>query len=85
MSEVQTDHCANKVETVLMDKNGNVEVVVPNLRRRRTRSFSRAESIVTEEEKIRRAQPDKPWVQGQSRKKFQSKLSCYSTLKLTIR
>jgi hypothetical protein len=30
--------------------------------RRRCRSFSKAETIVTEEEKLRRAQPDKPSV-----------------------
>jgi hypothetical protein len=29
---------------------------------RRCRSTSKAETIVTEEEKMRRAQPDKPWV-----------------------
>jgi hypothetical protein len=32
----------------------------PVLKRRRCRSLSKAENIVTEEEKIRRAQPDKP-------------------------
>jgi hypothetical protein len=32
----------------------------PKLRRRRCRSLSKAENIVTEEEKIRRSQPDKP-------------------------
>ena len=62
MSEAQTDVGTAGVESVLKGKNGNVEVVNPSLRRRRSRSFSKAESIVTEEEKIRRAQPDKPWV-----------------------
>jgi hypothetical protein len=38
----------------------NVAHTFPVLRRRRCRSLSKAENIVTEEEKIRRAQPDKP-------------------------
>jgi len=60
MSEVESDTPTAGVEPLLTGKSGIAEVVVPNLRRRRSRSFSRAESIVTEEEKIRRAQPDKP-------------------------
>ena len=38
----------------------NVAHNFPVLKRRRCRSLSKAENIVTEEEKIRRAQPDKP-------------------------
>jgi hypothetical protein len=54
-----SDPKLTNLESMLRSKNGAVEVV-PTIRPRRCRSFSKAESIVTEEEKIRRAQPDKP-------------------------
>ena len=38
----------------------NAATLYPKFRRRRCRSMSKAENIVTEEERIRRAQPDKP-------------------------
>lgn len=39
---------------------GNDDEMAPRLKLRRCRSTSKAETIVTEEEKMRRAQPDKP-------------------------
>ena len=48
-------------DSVFKEKSGLAVVEgFPKLRRRRCRSLSKAETIVTEEEKIRRAQPDKP-------------------------
>ncbi len=38
----------------------NGEDFQPRLKLRRCRSTSKAETIVTEDEKVRRAQPDKP-------------------------
>ena len=38
------------------------ELIFLKVRLRRVRSTTRAEEIVTEDEKQRRAQPDKPWV-----------------------
>jgi hypothetical protein len=47
------------VDSPFKEKYGAIDSF-PKLRRRRCRSLSKAETIVTEEEKIRRAQPDKP-------------------------
>jgi hypothetical protein len=47
------------VDSPFKEKHGAIDSF-PKLRRRRCRSLSKAETIVTEEEKIRRAQPDKP-------------------------
>ena len=44
----------------MMNSNGNKEMLLKQRRLRRCKSVSRAEEIVTEDEKQRRAQPDKP-------------------------
>ena len=44
----------------MMNSIGNKEMLLKQRRLRRCKSVSRAEEIVTEDEKQRRAQPDKP-------------------------
>ena len=51
-------HC----QVVTNSLSSNEDEFRPRVKLRRCRSTSKAETIVTEAEKMRRAQPDKPWV-----------------------
>ena len=58
MSDGATDSANEQV--VASSAMGNDDEMAPRLKLRRCRSTSKAETIVTEDEKMRRAQPDKP-------------------------